>query len=117
MAPPRRTGRTEIDTALLAIPAAEYVHALAGISPDRSGKIHCPFHQDRTASLQLYQDGTWYCYGACKAGGSIFDFAARLWLVDTKGTLFLKLRTRLAAELLPLTPSSNRHAGAASRHS
>lgn len=27
-------------------------------------------HQDGTASLQLYEDGTWYCYGACKAGGS-----------------------------------------------
>ena len=96
---PRRTGRTEIDTLLLAIPAAEYVHALTGISPDRTGKIHCPFHEDRTASLQLYEDGTWYCYGACKAGGSIFDFASRLWQVETKDRDFLKLRARLADEL------------------
>jgi len=96
---PRRTGRTELDTRLLAIPAAEYVRALTGVSPDRTGKIHCPFHQDRTASLQLYEDGTWYCYGACKAGGSIFDFASRLWLTDTKGAAFLKLRARLADEL------------------
>lgn len=95
----RRTGRTELDALLLAIPATEYVHALTGISPDRTGKIHCPFHQDRTASLQLYEDGTWYCYGACKAGGSIFDFASRLWLTDTKGAAFLKLRARLADEL------------------
>ena len=42
---PRRTGRTEIDRLLLAIPAAEYVHALTGLSPDRAGKIHCPFHE------------------------------------------------------------------------
>jgi hypothetical protein len=96
---PRRTGRTEIDRLLLAIPAAEYVHALTGLSPDRAGKIHCPFHQDHTASLQLYEDGTWYCYGACKAGGSIFDFAARLWLTGAKGAAFLKLRARLADEL------------------
>ncbi len=95
----RRTGRTELDTLLLAIPAAEYVHALTGISPDRTGKIHCPFHQDRTASLQLYEDGTWYCYGPCKAGGSIFDFASRLWHVETKNRAFLKLRARLADEL------------------
>ena len=81
----RRTGRTEIDRLLLAIPAAEYVHALTGISPDRTGKIHCPFHDDRTPSLQLYEDGTWYCYGACKAGGSIFDFAARAWQMRPKG--------------------------------
>ena len=104
---PRRTGRTELDTLLLAIPAAEYVHALTGISPDRTGKIHCPFHQDRTASLQLYADGTWYCYGACKAGGSIFDFASRLWQMETKNRDFLKLRARLAGELLPLRPLSN----------
>jgi len=75
------------------------VHALTGISADRTGKIHCPFHQDHTASLQLYEDGTWYCYGACKAGGSIFDFASRLWLTGTKGAAFLKLRARLADEL------------------
>ncbi|MFZ0973465.1 MAG: CHC2 zinc finger domain-containing protein, partial [Solirubrobacteraceae bacterium] len=95
---PRRTGRTEIDRLLLAIPAAEYVHALTGLSPDRAGKIHCPFHQDRTPSLQLYEDGTWYCYGACKAGGSIFDFASRWWRTDTKDRAFLKLRSRLADE-------------------
>ena len=41
---PRRTGRTELDTLLLAIPAAEYVHALTGTHPARTGKIHCPFH-------------------------------------------------------------------------
>jgi DNA primase len=56
------------------------------------------FHQDDTPSLQLYQDGTFYCYG-CDAGGSIYDFAARLWGVDTKGRAFLDLRARLADEL------------------
>jgi hypothetical protein len=96
---PHRTGRTDVDRRLLAIPAAEYVHALTGLSPDRTGKIHCPFHQDRTPSLQLYEDGTWYCYGACKAGGSIFDFASRLWQMQTKDRAFLKLRSRLADEL------------------
>lgn len=95
-----RTGRIEIDRLLLAIPAAEYVRALTGLSPDRTGKIHCPFHDDRTPSLQLYDDGTWYCFGACKAGGSIFDFAARAWRMGTKDRAFLKLRARLAAEVL-----------------
>jgi RepB DNA-primase from phage plasmid len=60
----RRTTRTEIDRLLLAIPSAEYVRVIAGVLPNRAGKIHCPFHEDRTASLQLYEDGTWYCYGA-----------------------------------------------------
>jgi hypothetical protein len=107
---PRRTGRTEIDTLVLAIPAVEYVRALTGNSPDRAGKIHCPFHDDRTASLQLYEDGTWYCYGACKAGGSIFDFASRLWLTGQsggggsarklRGREFLWVRHRLAEMFL-----------------
>ena len=56
-------------------------------------------HEDRTPSLQLYQDGTWYCYGACHAGGSVFDFASRIWSTGTKGQEFLRLRARLAAEL------------------
>jgi hypothetical protein len=57
------------------------------------------FHEDRTASLQLYDDGTWYCYGVCQAGGSVFDFAARVWRIDTKGRAFLQLRSRLAEQL------------------
>ena len=44
-AAPRRVRRSEIDRLLLAIPAAEYVHALTGLTPDRTGKIHCPFHE------------------------------------------------------------------------
>jgi hypothetical protein len=34
-------------------------------------------HEERTASLKAYANGSWYCYG-CHQGGSIFDFAARL---------------------------------------
>ena len=94
-----RTGRTEIDRLLLAIPAAEYVRAIAGVSPNRAGKVHCPFHDDRTPSLQLYEDGTWYCFGPCRTGGSIFDFAARAWHTNTRGREFLKLRNRLRTEL------------------
>jgi hypothetical protein len=101
-APPatcRRTGRTSIDRLLLAIPAGEYVRVLTGVSPDRTGKIHCPFHEDRTPSLQLYEDGTWYCFGACQAGGSIYDFAARVWDLGTSGHQFLRLRAELAQRM------------------
>jgi hypothetical protein len=72
------------------------------------------FHEDRTPSLQLYNDGSWYCYGACRTGGSIYDFAARLWLSDhasgeqaalkLRGHEFLRVRERLATELR-LAPS------------
>jgi hypothetical protein len=100
---PRRTGRTMPDRELLAIPAAEYVRALAGLVPNRAGKVLCPFHHETDPSLQLYPDGTFYCYGrhnkerACRKGGTIFDFAAALWGIGTREGDFLELRRRLAA--------------------
>jgi hypothetical protein len=42
---PRGAGRTTLDRELLAIPAAEYVHVLAGLQANRAGKVLCPFHQ------------------------------------------------------------------------
>jgi hypothetical protein len=33
-----------LDARLRAIPAAEYVQVLAGLEPDRGGKVRCPFH-------------------------------------------------------------------------
>ena len=100
---PRRTERTMLDRELLAIPAAEYVRALAGLVPNRAGKVLCPFHHETDPSLQLYPDGTFYCYGrhnkerACRKGGTIFDFAAALWGIGTREGDFLELRRRLAA--------------------
>lgn len=103
----RRIGRTEIDRRLLAIPAEAYVRALTGLTPDPAGKIHCPFHEDHTASLQLYDDGTWYCFGSCQAGGSIFDFASRAIGIATRGRAFLELRERLVDELLSSDEAGN----------
>lgn len=96
----RRIGSTEIDRKLLAIPAGVYVRALTGRTPDPAGKVHCPFHDDDTPSLQLYDDGSWYCFGACRAGGSIFDFASRALGIATRGRAFLELRQQLVDELL-----------------
>jgi hypothetical protein len=97
-----RHGRTKLDRALLAIPAQEYARVLAHREPNRAGKILCPFHDEQTPSLQLYPDGTFYCYGrhsptqACRKGGTIFDFAAALWRTGTREQDFLTLRRRLA---------------------
>jgi hypothetical protein len=94
----QRTGRTPADRDLLAIPAEEYVRVLAGLSPNREGKVLCPFHSDSDPSLQLYPDGGFYCFGsACRAGGTIFDFAGRLWGIAPRGPAFLELRSRLLA--------------------
>lgn len=105
-----RTRRVAVDRALLAIPAAEYVRVLTGREPSRAGKVLCPFHHEQTPSLQLYPDGTFYCYGrhskhhACGKGGTVFDFAAALWGLGTKEDDFLELRRRLA-NVFALTPT------------
>jgi DNA primase len=81
------------------------VLALTGRQPNRAGKIHCPFHDDRTPSLQIYRHD-WYCYGACRTGGSIYDFAALLYGLRARGREFIELRQRLADELHLAAPST-----------
>jgi CHC2 zinc finger/RepB DNA-primase from phage plasmid len=97
---PRILVRTELDRRLRAIPASDYVLALTGRRPDRQGKVLCPFHSEQHPSLQLYRDGSFYCFG-CGRGGSIIDFAAALWGCSTRGEEFLALRVRLARRLAP----------------
>ena len=43
-----------------------------GMQPNRAGFIHCPFHEERTASMKIYPD-SYYCFG-CGAHGDVFDF-------------------------------------------
>jgi RepB DNA-primase from phage plasmid/CHC2 zinc finger len=96
--------RTALDRELLAIPAAEYVRVLAGLEANQAGKVLCPFHRETNSSLQLYPDGSFYCFGSgCRRGGTIYDFAAAKWLtgqsrdVPLRGRDFLELRRRLAS--------------------
>jgi hypothetical protein len=100
----RRAGPTRLDRALLAIPAVEYVRVLAGLEPNRAGKVLCPFHRETDPSLQLYPDGSFYCFGSgCKKGGTIFDFAAATWFssqpahMPLRGPQFIEVRERLSA--------------------
>ncbi|HTB70751.1 MAG TPA: CHC2 zinc finger domain-containing protein [Solirubrobacteraceae bacterium] len=87
--------RSELDRALRAIPPSRYVRELTGREADRAGKVLCPFHRETRPSLQLYRDGSFYCFG-CRRGGSIIDFAAATWGYGTRGDQFLVLRARLA---------------------
>lgn len=49
-----------------------------GLTYNRGGYARCPLHDERTASLKLY-DGRrgWYCFG-CHAGGDVVALAATL---------------------------------------
>lgn len=50
-----------------------------GFEPDKHRRILCPFHADHSPSLQLYSGGRgWWCF-VCGEGGSVIDFAARLF--------------------------------------
>jgi hypothetical protein len=109
-----QTGDGSIDDELRAIPAGEYAERLSGRVPDRDGKLLCPFHEERTPSLQLYPDGSWCCFG-CRQGGSIVDFAAAAWGMGTKGRDFIAVRERLIAEFLDARPRPPRRRPTARR--
>jgi hypothetical protein len=97
------------DDPLRRIPPGVYVPVLTGQAVGRDGKVSCPFHEDRTPSLHLYErpDQGWYCFG-CGRGGSIYDLAAELYGVSPRGRGFLRLRGLLQQrfpEWAPMPPS------------
>lgn len=86
-----------------ALDPAHYVSVLTGHTVGRSRKISCPFHQDRTPSLHVYEhreDG-WYCFGCKRHGHTAYDLASLLWQLDTRGPSFIELRARLYELFLP----------------
>lgn len=90
-----------VDTALEQIPPPVYFERLAGVAPHR-GFVRCPVHGDgdeRTPSCQVFNEPArgWVCH-SCRAGGTIFDLAAAVWGMGTRGQAFVELRRRLLAE-------------------
>ena len=85
------------DDPLLAIAPDVYVRRLLGVEVPRHRKVPCPFHQDRHASLHVYDTAErgWYCFGACRRGGTIYDLAAALYGYSARGEDFLRLRGEL----------------------
>lgn len=50
-----------------------------GFKINNSGFINCPFHQDKSPSLKIYDnDRGFSCFG-CGANGSVIDFIMRLF--------------------------------------
>ncbi len=79
-----------------------------GYQANRAGYISCPFHNEKTASLKVY-DGNrgWHCFG-CGRGGSVIDFAMELFNLDFRGAcahLNDEFRLGLSLEPRPLTTS------------
>jgi hypothetical protein len=85
------------DDPLLAIAPDVYVRRLLGVDVPRHRKVPCPFHEDRHASLHVYEtpERGWYCLGACRRGGTIYDLAAPLYGYAARGDDFVRLRAEL----------------------
>jgi CHC2 zinc finger/RepB DNA-primase from phage plasmid len=88
--------RARRDDALLQIPPPVYVRDLMGIAVAGGRKVRCPFHDDERPSLHVYTSAErgWSCF-SCRRGGSIYDLAAELWGMGTKGREFVALRRLL----------------------
>lgn len=67
---------------------AEYI----GLRINRAGFCCCPFHNERTPSLKIYDESnSWYCFG-CHRGGDVFAMASIYYgtgFSDTVRTLAL----------------------------
>ena len=49
---------------------------------NRDNKISCPFHQEKTPSLVIYNNtNSWYCWG-CSIGGTVIDFIMKMENLD-----------------------------------
>ena len=87
---------------LLAIEPATYVVNLLGVRPGRDHKVRCPFHPEERPSLHVYPSAArgWTCF-SCGRGGTIYDLAAGLWGMETRGRAFLELRAQLIERFTP----------------
>lgn len=104
--PPRASARAH-DDPLLDVPPAVYVEAITGLRPGRSRKVSCPFHEDHTPSLHVYDEPErgWFCY-SCRRGGSAYDLGAAWFRIAPRGDGFRELQQRLDALLHPLVDLS-----------
>jgi hypothetical protein len=99
--PPRRPPIAPIEQRgsdpLLGIAPDVYVRRLLGVDIPRHRKVPCPFHDDRQASMHVYETAErgWCCYGRCRRGGTIYDLAAPLYGYQARGDDFLRLRAEL----------------------
>ena len=90
------------------VPPPVYFERLTGLRVGPSGKLHCLFHDDRSPSLHVYLEPErgWFCFG-CRRGGSVYDLAALLFGLGTRGRDFVELRRELERRLLPLRQVSH----------
>ncbi|MCX6272787.1 MAG: CHC2 zinc finger domain-containing protein [Bacteroidetes bacterium] len=84
----------------------ETVLAYYGLRADRNNRLLCPFHQDKTPSLQVYPPtNTWTCFSSnCDAGsGDAIEFIQKIDKLSKHDAL-LKATELAGAGKLPAAP-------------
>ena len=79
------------------------VLAMYSLKIGRNGMVKCPFHDDRRASLKVYNNRSFNCF-ACGTGGDVITFVMRLENVD-----FRTACERLGGKDEPMTEDVRRH--------
>ncbi len=58
-----------------------------GLKPNRAGFIYCPFHNEKTASMKLYDgDKGYHCFG-CGASGDVIKFVQQYFGLGFKDAI------------------------------
>lgn len=96
--PPKRVTRpVAVDCALDRISPPVYIEVLTGEVTER-GWVRCPNpqHDDSNPSCRVWDEPArgFYCW-SCGFGGSIFDLAAAVWDLQTRGADFVRVKERL----------------------
>ncbi len=79
-----------------------------GLKPDKNDRLLCPFHPDKTPSLQVYhKTNTYYCFSSnCSAGtGDVIQFI-QLMEKCSKHEALVKAAALCGGSLIPLTSSA-----------
>lgn len=81
-----------------------------GYEPNRGGFINCPFHNEKTSSLKIYDgDKGFHCFG-CGAGGDVIKFVMMLHSIN-----FEQAITKLNGDFNLMLPIGNRMTAAQRR--
>jgi DNA primase len=78
-----------------------------GLKPDKHDRLHCPFHPDKTPSLQIYpKTNTYCCFSSnCTAGtGDVIQFI-QLMEKCNKHEALVKAASLASSNPLPSTPA------------
>lgn len=83
-----------------------------GLKPDKHLRLHCPFHDDRTPSLQVYyKTHTCYCFSTnCPTHGRAMDVVDFIMYKEhtTKHEAILKAKAMIRGEAPSPKPSTDR---------